>query len=151
VSIDSLREELAQLEREVQAAFADTGQPSVKERAKAVGAEIVAAQYLATKETMSGVGGIFETLSEIQAIQNEQLENFFTDHRATLKAITQVRSPVDLAQLGFEHWNRRVGHVAEGITRTIDVIAKERKEMSESMAGMWKPFVELIRGDWTRR
>jgi uncharacterized protein YegL len=150
VSIDSLREELAQLEHEVQAAFAETG-PGVKERAKTVATEIVAAEYIATKETMSGVGGIMETLSEIQAIQNEQFKNFFTDHRATLKALTQVRSPVDLAQLGFEHWSRRAGHVAEGITRTVDLIAKERKEMSESMAGMWKPFVQLVRGDWTRR
>ena len=150
VSIDSLREELAQLEREVQEAFADTG-PGVKERAKAIGTEMVAAQYIATKETMSGVGGIFETMSEIQAIQNEQVKSFFADHRATLKAMTQVRSPVDLVQLGFEHWNRRAGHVAEGITRTADVIAKERKELSTSMAGMWKPFVELICGDWTRR
>ena len=100
---------------------------------------------------MSGVGGIFETLREINAIQNEQVKTFFTDHRATLKAMMQLRSPVDLVQLGFEHWNRRAGHVAEGITRTVDVITKERKELSTSMAEMWKPFIELVRGDWTRR
>ncbi len=155
MSIDSLREELSQLERDVQAAFGDAGHPNnhpdMKERAKTVESEIVAAQYIATEETISGVGGIFETLREINAIQNEQVKTFFTDHRATLKAMMQLRSPVDLAQLGFEHWNRRAGHVAEGITRTVDVITKERKELSTSMAELWKPFVELVRGDWTRR
>lgn len=150
MSIDSLREELTQLEHEVQAAFADAG-PGVKERAKLVESEIVAAQYIATEETLSGVSGIFEMLSEIHAIQNEQFKTFLTDQRATLKAVTQVRSPVDLVQLGFEHWNRRAGHVAEGITRTVDVITKERNELSTSFAEMWKPFVELVRGDWMRR
>ena len=151
MSIDSVREDLTQLEHDVQAAFGGASHPSVEERAKTIESELVAAQYIATEETISGVGGIFETLSEIRAIQNEQVKTFFADHRATLKALTQVRTPVDLAQLGFEHWTRRAGHVAEGITRTVDAIAKERNELSTSMAEMWKPFVELIRGDWTRR
>ena len=151
VSINSLREDLARLENDVQTAFNNPDQPSLQERAKAVGAGIVAAQYVATKETMSSVGGMFEALSEIGAIQNEQFRIFFTDHRDTLKALIQVRSPVDLLQLGFEHWNRRASHVAEAITRTVDVISKERNELSTSMTEIWKPIVGLVRSDWTRR
>jgi hypothetical protein len=148
MSIDSIREELAQLERDVEALGAAS---AVKERAKAVGTEMVAAQYIATKGTMSGVGAIFDTLSEIQAIQGDQLKVLFTDHRDTLTAMTQLRSPMDLVALGFDHWNRRAGHVADGITRTLEVIVKERGEYSSSIAGLWKPLVELVRGDWTRR
>ena len=153
MSIESLQEDLAKLERDVQAVFSDTDRlvGDVKERAKTVEEEIVAAEYIATEETIEGVSGILETLSEIGAIQSEQFKTFFADHRATLEAMTQLRSPVDVLQLGFEHWNRRVSHIAEGITRTAEVIAKERSVLSTSMAEMWKPFVELIRGDWARR
>jgi hypothetical protein len=147
-SIREIREELAQLERDVKA-FSSAS--SVTERAKTVSNEIVAAQYIATKETISGVGAVFDTLSEIQTIQNDQLGFFFADHRDTLAAMTRLRSPMDFVQLGFDHWNRRAGHVADGITRTIEVIVKERGEFSASIAGMWQPLVELVRGDWTRR
>jgi len=153
VSMQSLNEDLAKLERDVQAVFKDTDRlvGDVKERARTVEEELVAAEFIATEETIEGISGILETLSEIGAIQNEQVKIFFADYRDTLKAITQLRSPADVLRLGFEHWNRRATHVTEGFTKTVDVIAKEGNVLSTSMKEMWKPFVEMIRGDWARR
>jgi len=153
VSMQSLNEDLAKLERDVQAVFKDTDRlvGDVKERARTVEEELVAAEFIATEETIEGISGILETLSEIGAIQNEQVKIFFADYRDTLKAITQLRSPADVLRLGFEHWNRRATHVTEGFTKTVDVIAKEGNVLSTSMKEMWKPFVDMIRGDWARR
>ena len=153
MSMQSLNEDLAKLERDVQAVFKDTDRlvGDVKERARTVEEELVAAEFIATEETIEGISGILETLSEIGAIQNEQVKIFFADYRDTLKAITQLRSPADVLRLGFEHWNRRATHVTEGFTKTVDVIAKEGNVLSTSMKEMWKPFVEMIRGDWARR
>jgi hypothetical protein len=151
--MQSLNEDLAKLERDVQAVFKDTDRlvGDVKERARTVEEELVAAEFIATEETIEGISGILETLSEIRAIQNEQVKIFFADHRDTLKALTQLRSPADVLRLGFEHWNRRATHVTEGFTKTVDVIAREGNVLSTSMKEMWKPFVDMIRGDWARR
>lgn len=153
MSMQSLNEDLAKLERDVQAVFKDTDRlvGDVKERARTVEEELVAAEFIATEETIEGISGILETLSEIGAIQNEQVKIFFADHRDTLKALTQLRSPADVLRLGFEHWNRRATHVTEGFTKTVDVIAREGNVLSTSMKEMWKPFVDMIRGDWARR
>ena len=153
MSIQSLNEDLAKLERDVQAVFKDTDRlvDDVKERVRTVEEEVVAAEFIATEETIEGISGILETLSEIRSIQNEQVRIFFADHRDTLKGITQLRSPADVLRLGYEHWNRRATHIAEGFTKTAEVIAKEGNVLATSMQEMWKPFVELIRGDWARR
>ena len=152
MSIKSLQDDLAKLERDVKAVIDDTGRVvgDVRRRARTVEAELVAAEFIATEETIEGVSGILETLSGIRTIQKQQVKLFFADHRKTLEGITQLSSPIDLVQLGFEHWNRRATHVAEGLTRTAELIAGEGRQVSMSVGEMWKPFVELIRGDWAR-
>ncbi len=152
MSIESLNADLAALERDVRALAKDTtSADGVAATARKVEEEIVAAEFIAAEETIENVSGLLAALSEIGAIQSEQFRIFLTDHRETLKALAQSRAPVDLARLGFEHWNRRATHIADGLTRTVDVLAKEGRHATTSVVEMWKPFVELVRGDWARR
>jgi hypothetical protein len=62
-----------------------------------------------------------------------------------------VRSPADFARVGFEHWNRRATHVADGIKATIGVLANESRSLTNTVVGVWTPFLQLIRRDWDRR
>jgi hypothetical protein len=152
VSIESVNEELAALERDVRALVEDAGAPErIADRARTVREEVVAAEFIAAEETLENVSGLMAALSEIGAIQNEQLRTFLRDHGATLQALVCARSPSDLARLGFEHWNRRTTHIADGLTRTVGVVAQESRHATTSIAEMWKPFIELVRGDWARR
>ncbi len=153
MSIESLNADLAALERDVRALAKDTTSPpdGIAATARTVEEEIVAAEFIAAEETIENVSGLLAALSEIGAIQSEQIRIFFTDHRDTLKALAQSRSPIDVARLGFEHWNRRATHIADGLTRTVGVLAKEGRHATTSVAEMWKPFIELVRGDWARR
>jgi len=153
VSIESLNDDLAQLERDVRALSQDTGRlvSNVTDRARTVEEEIVAAEFIATEETIENVSGWLAALSDIGTIQSEQLKIFFADHRQTLQALAQSRSPIDLLRLGYEHWSRRATHVAEGLGKTVGVLTKESRHMTRSAAEMWKPLIELVRGDWARR
>jgi len=153
VSIESLNEDLAALERDVRALVKDAGTTpdGIAAKVRTVEEEVVAAEFIATEEAVENVSGLLAALSEIGAIQNEQFRTFFTDHRATLKALLQARSPIDVARLGFEHWNRRATHIADGLTRTAGVLAQESRHARTSIVEMWKPFIELVRGDWARR
>jgi hypothetical protein len=154
VSIESLNEDLAALERDVRALVQDAAKPAdggIDDTVRKVEEEAVAAEFIATEEAIENVSGFLATLSKIGEIQNEQFRTFFADQRDTLKALVQVRSPFDFARLGFDHWNRRATHIADGLTRTIGVISQETGHATRSIAEMWKPFIELVRGDWARR
>jgi hypothetical protein len=157
VSIESLNEDLAQRERDVRALSEDSAQlvdDSVENAANAarvIQEDVVAAEFVATESAIENVNGLLSALTEIGSIQNAQLKAFFADHRDTFTALLKSRSPGDLLQLGFEHWNRRATHIAEGLTQTIGVLASETRHMATSAGEMWKPVVELVRGDWTRR
>ncbi|HTK98106.1 MAG TPA: DUF948 domain-containing protein [Pseudomonadales bacterium] len=153
MSIQSLNEDLAALERDVRALVKETNKPAddVNRKVRTVEEEVVAAEFIATEETIENVSGVLAALSQIGEIHNEQIRSFFTDHRDTLKALMEARSPLDLARLGFEHWNRRATHIADGLTRTVQVISSESRRATGSISEMWKPFVELVRGDWAVR
>lgn len=157
MTIESLNEDLARLERDVRALSNDSarriddGAENVAETARVIREEVVAAEFVATESAIENVSGLLAALSEIGAIQSEQLKIFFADHRDTLKALLQSRSPIDLMRLGYEHWNRRASHVAEGFTKTVEVLAKESRHATASAGEMWKPLVQLVRGDWSHR
>ena len=156
MSIESLNEDLAQLERDVRALSKDSmhtiddAAQEVAGKARAIQEEVVAAEFVANESAIENVNGLLAALSDIGAIQSEQLKMFFTDHRDTLKALVQTRSPMDAMRIGFEHWNRRATHVAEGLTKTVGVLARETRHATSSAGEMWKPVIQLVRGDWSR-
>jgi hypothetical protein len=121
MSMESVREDLARLERDVQALSHDAGRlwGDVRHQTRTLRDEALAAEYVATEETMENVGSVLDALARLRDIQRESWQDFFADHRETLSALTQVRSPVDLLRVGLEHWSRRATHLADGVNRTV--------------------------------
>ena len=112
MSIESMNEDLARLKRDVRALSQGAGRVlnDVVEQSRTVREEAAAAEFIAAEETMENVGSVLGALSALGDIQREQVRIFLADQRETLGAFPQVRSPVDLARLGFEHRSRRATH-----------------------------------------
>jgi cell division septum initiation protein DivIVA len=161
-TIESLNADLAELEREVRALSmaqqrpaatgpaAEHAPPSVADAARTAVEDTVAASFVATEEMIDSAGGWFVALSELGAIHNDQAKALLKDALDTLRALRNAHSAADVLRTAFDHWNRRATHVAEGLTRTIEVVARESRHASASVAEMWQPMVDLVRAD-TRR
>jgi len=153
VSIESMNEDLARLKRDVRSLSQDAGRilDDVVDQSRTIREETVAAEFIATEETMETVGSVLDALAALRDIQREQMRVFFADQRETFNAFAQVRSPADLARVGFEHWSRRATHVAEGLHQTVDVLANESRSLTNTLVEVWTPFLQLMRRDWARR
>ena len=164
-TIESLNADLAELEREVRAlsnaqqcpadaaaAPAAEDEPqTISDAARVAVEDTVAASFVATEEMIDSAGGWFVTLSELGAIHNDQAKALLKDTLDTMRALRNAHSPGDVLHTAFDHWNRRATHVAEGMTRTIEVVARESRHASTSVAEMWRPVVDLVRADAHRR
>jgi len=161
-TIESLNADLAELEREVKAlsmtqqppaaAPAADGKPQAISSAARVAVEdTVAASFVATEEMIDSAGGWFVTLSELGAIHNDQAKALLKDTLDTVRALRNAHSPADVLRTAFDHWNRRAAHVAEGMTRTLEVLARESRHATASVGEMWRPVVDLVRADAHRR
>jgi len=150
VSIDSLNTELEQLERDVKAMSKDLASDTA-DRANTMREEAVAAEFIATEEAIENASSLLATLSDLRDVHAEQIRLFVRDQRETLTVASRARSPFDLLQLGLEHWERRATHVASGLTRTVEIVARESRTLSNSVVELWLPFAKLVRGDWARR
>ena len=150
MSIDSLNQDLAQLEEDVRKLARDSQRITVDigKRAKAAREDVVAAEFIATEEALENTGSMLETLAALRDIQQESLRMLIDDHRQSWQALADVRSPLDLVQLGFEHWRRRSSHIALELNQVVDLIATSSRQMTASMVQVWKPFVDLVRRDW---
>jgi dsDNA-binding SOS-regulon protein len=153
VSIESMNEDLARLKRDVRSLSQDAGRmfDDVVDQSRTIREETVAAEFIAAEETMENVGSVLDALMALREIQREQLRVFVADQRETFGAITRVRSPIDLARVGFEHWSRRATHVAEGLNQTVEVLANESRSLTRTLVEVWTPFLALMRSDWVRR
>lgn len=153
MSIESVNEDLARLQRDVEALSKDAGRliGDVADQSRTLREEAVAAEFIATEETMENVGSVMDTLSQLGDIQRQQWRIFVTDQRDTLKALVQSRSPFDVLRVGFEHWSRRATHVADGLNQTVTVLANEGRSLTNTLVEVWNPFIELLRRDWVRR
>jgi len=113
--------------------------------------DTVAASFVATEEMIDSAGGWFVTLSELGAIHNEQAKALLKDTLDTMRALRNSHSAADVLQTAFDHWNRRATHIAEGMTRTIEVVARESRHASSAVTEMWRPVADLVRADAHRR
>ncbi|HTO58789.1 MAG TPA: hypothetical protein VMJ74_13390 [Pseudomonadales bacterium] len=112
--------------------------------------DTVAASFVATEATIDEAGGWFVTLSELGAIHNDQAKALFKDTLDTLKALRNAHSAADVLHATFDHWNRRATHVAEGLTRAVELFARESRHASTSVGEMWRPVIDLVRADARR-
>lgn len=153
MSIQSVNDDLARLERDVQSLSRDAGRllDDVTDQSKTLREEAVAAEFIATEETMENVGSVLGALSDLHEIQRRQLRWLFDDSQASLAALTRARSPADLFRVGLDHWSRRAGHIGEGVGQAVTVLASESRTLTNTLVEMWTPFVALLRRDWERR
>ena len=152
VSIHSVNDDLARLERDVQSLSRDASRllDNVADESKTLREEAVAAEFIATEETMENVGSMLGALSDLHEIQRRQLRWLLDDSRASFSALTQARSPADLFRVGLDHWARRAGHIGEGVGQAVTVVANESRTLTNTLVEMWSPFVALLRRDWGR-
>ncbi len=152
MSIDSVNDDLARLERDVRALSKDAGRllGDVAGQTDTLREEALAAEFIVTGEAIENVGNFLNALSELRDIQKQQLRTFFEDQRDTIKALSQLRSPTELVQIGIEHWGRRATHVADGIGKSVTVLTNEGRAFTNTLVEMWNPFIELVRRDWAR-
>ena len=150
MSIDSLNQDLARLEEDVRKLARDSQRITVDlgQQAKTAREEVVAAEFIATEGAIENTGNVLETLAALRDLQQESLRVLIDDHRQSWQALADVRSPLDLVQVGFEHWKRRASHVALELNQVVDLIASSGRQMAASMVQVWKPFVGLLRRDW---
>ncbi len=152
MSIESMNADLVRLERDMRELSKDADRllGDVAGQGRTLKEEALAAEFLATEETIENVGSVLDALAKLGDIQRQQLRKLFADHRTTIEALTQVRTPLDLLNIGFEHWGRRATHAAEGIGQTIDVLANEARALANTLVEVWEPFIELLRRDWRK-
>jgi hypothetical protein len=150
VTIESLNADLARLEEDVRKLTQDSQRltQDLGAQARTVREEIVAAEFIATEEAIENAGSVLEALAQIGDIQREQFRVLVEDHRASWDRLREVRSPLGLVEVGFDHWKRRATHVAEGLNQVVDVVVGGGRHMTSAMMQMWQPFVKLVRQDW---
>lgn len=153
MSIESVNEDLSRIRRDVHALSQDAGRlfGDVADQTRTIREEAAAAEFIATEEAIENVGSVLDALVQLSEIQREQMRVFFADQRETFSAFVQVRSPADLARVGFEHWSRRATHLTEGLRQTVDVLANESRSLTNTLVEIWTPFLDLLRRDWDRR
>jgi len=151
VSIESLNQDLARLEEDVKKLSRDSQRfgEDLTQQARTVQEEVVAAEFIATEEAIENAGSMLEALAQLRDIQRDQLKVLFDDHKQSWRALADVRSPIGLLEVGFDHWKRRASHVAVGLNQVVDVFVGEGRQMTTSMLQMWKPFAQLVRQDWS--
>jgi Na+/phosphate symporter len=153
VSIESVNEDLARLERDVRTLSKDAGRllSDVAGQSDTLRDEALAAEFLVTEETIENVGNVLNALSQLSDIQRQQLRVFVDDQRETIKALGQISSPADLVQIGIEHCGRRATHLVDGLSQTAAVLVNEGRAFTNTLVEMWDPFIDLVRRDWAGR
>lgn len=150
MSIESLNTDLDRLEHDLRELSNDTGRllGDAAGQGRMLKEEVLAAEFLANEETMENVGGMLDALVTLADIQRQQLRDLLADHRTTAQALLQIRTPLDLLSVGFEHWGRRATHALDGLGQTVNVLGNEARSMAETLVEVWSPFIELMRRDW---
>lgn len=153
MSIDSVSEDLKQLEEDVRRLSGD-GQRLVRDvdsTAEVVGQELAAAEFIAAEETVENIGSLLGMVSELNGIHVRQWQQLADDHLQTLRRLSEARSPIEFIETGLDHARRRSEHLADGVNQAIETITAEGRFLSSTVVEMWQPFLEMVRRDWASR
>jgi hypothetical protein len=119
----------------------------VKEQTRTLRDEAMAAEYVATEETLENVGTALDALERLEKIRRKYWEVFLSDQLTTFEALTKTRSLADFTRVGFEHWNRRISHGVDAYGETVGVLSDEAHSFVTTFFEMWRPFIEMVRRD----
>lgn len=118
MSIESLNRELARLEEDVRRLSQDSAQ---------LGADPAVQTPRAAAAVIDDGGSLLESLAKIGDVHRDQFRALLEDHRESFHALLDVHSPLELFDLGVDHWKRRSAHVAAGLTRVVAVVVSGSK------------------------
>lgn len=113
-----------------------------------VGDEVVAAEYLTTRNLLEWSVGWAEDGRDGVDIAVRQWRLLFEDALASAEALGAARSGADLAAVPRDHLRRRAGHLRDGLDESRALAERGVQRALEPWRTVWRPFVELLRQDW---
>ncbi len=151
MSIQNLEAGLSKLEGDAKKLQHDSASmvEDLGRQARVVEEDVIAAEFIATEETLEGFGSLLDSLQRLSDIQKQQFGLFVDDGRETLSGIRDAESATDYIHLGFEHILRRGEHIGDGIKDCVDVVSGEANNLTDSLFSLWKPFFRFLRRDWS--
>jgi len=143
--LNRLQDDAVQVARDSQSLMRNFG----KQR-ETVEDEFVAAELLATNNTIEGVGLLFDSAIRLGEIGRQQFKYCIDDGRKTFKNLRSANTGDEYVDALSLHMGRRVDHLAMGLESTWRMVGDEWNEISSSVDTSWKMFSRMVNTDWSR-
>lgn len=108
--------------------------------------ELVGAEILAGRELVENIGILADTADALNRVCQRQLRLLAEDHMATWRQLAGVRAPQQGARVALDHLQRRVEHVAEGVSEAAEILTRENDSVASVMFDLWRPFFGMLGG-----
>jgi hypothetical protein len=110
--------------------------------------EIVAAELLASRETVAELGILWETVDRLGRLQTRLAGQCVADHLTTLSNIGRATSATGAVAVLADHVDRRVRHLLTGLDQTVTVLSDQSQKTADAAVQVWAPFLAVLRRDW---
>ncbi len=105
------------------------------------GADIAAAEYLASRE-MATVGGLwFEFADEVSRIAQQQTQWWLEDMQSSMEKLAQAQAPSEVL---LDHMRRRVDHNMQALSEVGALWNKEVERSLKVHRRMWAPYLDML-------
>lgn len=110
--------------------------------------EAMGAELLLTRELIEQFGILFETFDQLNDIAVRQAGYLLTDCVATLRHAAGEPGLHNCRDIAIDHWQRRLGHLAEGSQALVVLARSESRKWSDALFSLWQPFATVLGRDW---
>jgi len=110
--------------------------------------EAMGAELLLTRELIEQFGILFETFDQLNDIAVRQVHYLFSDCVATLRHAAREPGLHNCRDITIDHWQRRIGHIAEGSEAVAALTRAEAQKWSDALFSLWRPFATVLGRDW---
>ncbi len=151
MTIEDLKGDLTRLQDDA-ARVASDSQNLIKDFGKqmeTVEDEIVAAEILATNNTVEGIGIVFESVILLRDVGTQQIMFLIDDGRETLEKLQTAETSEERIVTLFNHLGRCVNHVSSGFESVCRMVGNELDEISGTVDNSWSFFSRLLSADWS--
>jgi len=110
--------------------------------------EAMGAELLLARELIEQFGVLFETADRLNDLFVRQTGHLLRDYAATLKHAAAEPGLHNCQDLVVTHWQRRIGHIAEGSDELSALVVSETRKWGDALFGLWRPFAAVVGRDW---
>jgi hypothetical protein len=110
--------------------------------------EAMGAELLLTRELIEQFGILFETFDRLNDLAVRQAGYLLSDCLATLRHAAGERGLRNCRDIAIDHWQRRIGHIAEGSDALVALARSESQKWSDALFSLWRPFTTVLGSDW---